>query len=277
MKTPTSKQKPAPSKLEKGCGCVVATVLVMALLYKGCSPVSAPPTSAPNATTTPVPVAQAQSRPQTLEEMTASINDFALQPLDPKWDVEGYAKLGKQAWKTSNDLRRWAGIAALQNESCHGVSAIAVWENATRSNLSWHVVCGNDERFVISEKLARSVKARFDPEATDAEREKYATRAETAQPMSAAFTNFNPQIALTNCEAAMKEASVNSASFSPDGDPYFRKNDEAGQVTITRDFSGTNVYGATISGKYSCVVAAADGSVVELTTRDALGVHQVAK
>ena len=221
------------------------------------------------------PVPKLPSKADVLKALTAKINDVALQPLDGKYDPDGYAKLGKRVWGVSNDLRRWAGIAALQNESCKAVSAIAVWEEATRSQLSWHVICG-EERFVISEAQAQSVRAKFDPAATSADRMKYRSSGEPVQPMSAAFTNFNAKVALANCEAAMSEASVNQASFRATGDPYFSKNDETGQATIAREFSGSNAYGATISGKYSCVVSAADGSVVGLTTQDAFGVHTVA-
>lgn len=272
METLPSKQKPAPGKLVNGCGFLVVIVLVAAG-YKGCTGPSTPPPPPPTSLTS---TTKAMSKADTLKVMTANISEIALQPLDRKYDPEGYAKLGKRVWDTSNELRLWAGVAALQNDSCKAVSAIAVWEGATQSQLSWHVVCG-EERFVISEAQARSIRAQLDPNATSAERLKYGAPAQPAQPMSAAFAAFNPQVALTNCEATMTEASVNRKSFSATGEPYYSKNDEAGEVTIARDFSASNAYGGTLSGRYSCVVAASDGSVVRLTTRDALGVHSVAR
>ena len=273
MKTVPSKQKRAPGKLPNGCGFLIIIVIVAAV-YKGCTGPTKPPPPAPPPSLTSI--TKTMSKADTLKMMTANISEIALQPLDRKYDPEGYAKLGKKVWDTSNELRLWAGVAALQNDSCKAVSAIAVWEGATRSQLSWHVVCG-EERFVISEAQARSIQAQLDPNATSAERLKYRAETQPAQPMSAAFDGFNPQVALANCETAMTEASVNRKSFSATGDPYYSKNDEAGEVTIARDFSASNAYGGTLSGRYSCVVAASDGSVVKLTTRDALGVHSVAR
>ena len=220
------------------------------------------------------PVSKPPSKAEVLKAMTAKISDIALQPLDPKYDPEGYAKLGKRVWGVSNDLRRWAGIAALQNDACKGVSAIAVWERATRSQLSWHVVCG-EERFVISEAQARSLKARLDPDATDTERQKYAVAGETAQPMSAAFANFSVAHAVVACDNAMEQASVDKGSFDASWSWDQTRNEETGEAIISREYSAKNAMGGTISGKYRCVINAADGNLVSLTTEDAFGAHTV--
>jgi hypothetical protein len=222
----------------------------------------------------PTPTLAEPSTADTLKAMTAKIDDFALQPLDRKWDPEGYAKLGKRVWDLSNEYRRWAGLAAMQNAACKEVSAIAIWEEATRAQLAWHVVCG-EERFVISEAMARSVRAHLDPNAPYSDRKKYGAPVPAAQPMSAAFANFDPRIAVANCETTLKGAAVDQGSFSTSGVPKFRKDDEAGQMILTGDFSAGNAYGGTVSAKYSCVVSAFDGTVVALSTRDALGVHSI--
>lgn len=162
-----------------------------------------------------LPSPKAMPKADTLKAMTANINDIALQPLDRKYDPEGYAKVGKRVWATSNELRRWAGLAALQNNDCKSVTAIALWERATRSQLSWHVVCGNDERFVVSEAQARAVRAQLDPAATAADQKKYAAAVDTAQPMSAAFANFKVDEVVVACDNMMKAASVDEGSFDP--------------------------------------------------------------
>lgn len=214
------------------------------------------------------------SKADTLKAMTAKINDIALEPLDRKYDPEGYAKVGKRVWGTSNELRRWAGLAALQNDSCKAVSAIALWERATRSQLSWHVVCDN-ERFVISEEQARSVRAQLDPDATDADRKKYAAAVETAQPMSAAFANFSVARAVVACDNVMEDASVDKGSYDASWSWDEARNEENGQAIISREYSAKNAMGGTVSGKYRCVVNAADGRLVSLTAEDAFGVHTV--
>lgn len=269
MKTPSSQAKPAPGKLRNGCAVFVALALTFTI-YKGCSgpstTVSPPPTA---------PTAKPLSKAETLKAMTAKINDIALQPLDQKYDPEGYAKVGKRVWATSNELRRWAGLAALQNDNCKSVTAIALWEQATRSQLSWHVVCGNDERFVISEAQARSVRAQLDPDATSADRKKYAATDETAQPMSAAFANFSVDEAVVACDNMMKEASVDKGSFDPAWAWDEMRNEETGQVVISKEYSDKNAMGGTLSGKYQCVVDAASHRIILLTARDALGQHIV--
>lgn len=269
MKTPSSREKPAPGKLGNGCAVLVALALTFTI-YKGCSGpsanVSPPPT---------VPTAKPMSKADTLKAMTANINDIALQPLDRKYDPEGYAKVGKRVWATSNELRRWAGLAALQNNECKSVTAIALWERATRSQLSWHVVCGNDERYVITEAQARAVRAKLDPDATAAERKKYTAAGETAQPMSAAFANFKVDEAVVACDNMMREAAVDKGSFDPAWSWNEIRNEETGQAVITKEYSGKNAMGGTLSGKYECVVDAPSNRIVYLTARDALGQHIV--
>ncbi len=215
------------------------------------------------------------SKADTLKAMTANINDIALQPLDRKYDPEGYAKVGKRVWATSNEVRRWAGLAALQNNNCKSVTAIALWERATRSQLSWHVVCGNDERFVISEAQARTVRAQLDPAATAADQKKYAVAVEAAQPLSATFANFNVGEAVVACDNMMKDASVDKGAFDPAWSWDEMRNEETGQAVISKDYSGKNAMGGTLSGKYQCVVDAASNRIVLLTARDALGEHIV--
>lgn len=215
------------------------------------------------------------SKAATLKAMTANINDIALQPLDRKYDPEGYAKVGKRVWATSNELRRWAGLAALQNSDCKSVTAIALWERATRSQLSWHVVCGNDERFVISEAQARTVRAQLDPAANAADQKKYAASVDTAQPMSAAFADFKVGEAVVACDNMMKDASVDKGSFDPAWSWDETRNEETGQAVISKEYSGKNAMGGTVSGKYECTVDAASNRVVGLKTRDAFGVHTI--
>lgn len=268
METITEKTRPTPRQLGNGCAFIVMIVFVAAA-YKGCTAMTS--NSAPVASPSP----KAVPREATLEQMTAKIDGFALQPLDRKYDPTGYAKLGKRVWGTSNDLRRWAGIAALQNDSCKAVSAIAVWERATRSQLAWHVVCGDDERFVISEAQARSIKARLDPNATEAERTKYGAVSAIAQPMSAVFANFDAASAVVACDNVMEQASVDKGSYDAAWSWDEARDEEAGQAIISREYSAKNAMGGTISGKYRCVLNAADGSVMSLTTSDAFGVHTV--
>ena len=51
--------------------------------------------------------------------------------------------------------------------------------------------------------------------------------------------------------------------------------EETGEAIISREYSAKNAMGGTISGKYRCVVNAADGNLVSLTTEDAFGAHTV--
>lgn len=263
--TPDKEQTLRPRQSFLGC------LLMMSLSISSCGPNGAANTSEVSAET---PKPTAVSKADLLKAMDAKISEIALMPLDSKYDPSGYTKLGKRVWDTSNELRHWAGIAALQNDKCGGVDAIAVWEGATRSQLSWHVVCG-DERFVISEAQARSAKAHFDPNTTPVDGKARAGAIQIAQPMSAAWTNFNEQEAVDACEKLMLEASVNRKSFETSGDPQIARNEETGQATIVRDYSGANAMGGTLSGKYKCVVSAVDGAVVSLKGRDALGDHKV--
>lgn len=258
-----------PDQAKKaGWGCLALSVALAGayLSFSSTSHVTSPEA---------MPSPKAMPKADTLKAMTANINDIALQPLDRKYDPEGYAKVGKRVWATSNELRRWAGLAALQNEDCKSVTAIALWERATRSQLSWHVVCGNDERFVISEAQARSIKARFDPNATEAERKKYGAVGETAQPMSAVFANFDVAAAVVACDNVMEQASVDKGSYDAAWSWDEARDEEAGQAIISREYSAKNAMGGTISGRYRCVVNAADGTVLSLTAKDAFGVHPV--
>lgn len=262
METPLQKQKPEPGKFEYGCTGLLMAVVALAA-YKGCTTPSTPPPSPP----------KAMSKTETLKAMDAKIDELALEPLDRKYDPEGYAKLGKRVWRVSNDLRRWAGLAALQNDSCKAVNAIAVSERATRSRLSWHVVCG-DERFVISEAQARSVRAQLDPEATDDDRTKNAS-VEAVQPMSAAFANFSVASAVVACDNLMEEASVDRGSYDASWSWDEARDEEAGQAIISRQYSAKNAMGGTLSGKYRCVVNAADGRVVSLKASTAFGIQTI--
>jgi hypothetical protein len=256
----------------KSAGITFGVVAVMALSLAGCQGTSTPDT-ATSATETATPAPSKLSRADQLKAMTAKIADFALQPLDKQYDPEGYAKLGKHVWDVSNDLRRWAGVAALQNDSCKFVDAIAVWEQATRSALAWHVVCG-EERLVISEAQARGARSQFDPDATDADRRKYA-KTDAPQTMSAAFANFDVGQAVVACDNVMKEASVDKGSYDPSWSWDEARNEETGQVVITKEYSAKNAMGGTLSGKYQCVVDAASNRIISLQARDALGAHVV--
>jgi hypothetical protein len=245
---------------------------VMALSLAGCQGSSTPDTATPPAKTA-APAPSKLSKADQLKAMTAKIADFALQPLDKQYDPEGYAKLGKHVWDVSNDLRRWAGVAALQNDSCKFVDAIAVWEQATRSALAWHVVCG-EERLVISEAQARGAQSQFDPDASDADQRKYA-KTDTPKTMSAAFANFDVGQAVVACDNVMKEASVDKGSYDPSWSWDEARNEETGQAIISREYSGKNAMGGTVSGKFQCTVDAASNRVTGLKTRDAFGVHTI--
>jgi hypothetical protein len=270
METPPEDKKPEISFREAALGCLIMISIIVALLA-GYQLITGVDPAAP-----PEPVAQPKvvSKDNTLKALNAKIDELALELLDPKYDPEGYAKLGKRAWGVSNDLRRWAGVAALQSDSCAAVTAIAVWKRATRSQLSWHVVCG-DERFVISEAQARSAKARLDPETTEADRKKYAVAVEAARPMSATFVNFSVASAVVACDRVMEQAAVDKDSYDASWLWDEARDEEAGQAIISREYSAKNAMGGTVSGKYQCVINAADGKVISLKASDAFGVHTV--
>lgn len=264
--TKASLEKPTKKPVSWRAGCLSGAVVLVGAFYLI---LQSDPTKQSQQAGSP----GAKLEPISLAALGKQVQPVALEPLSSKWDPSGYARLGKEVWGQSNEYRKWVALAALQSDKCKFVDAISVWERATRTNLAWHVVCG-DERFVISEAQARGVQARLDPKATAADRRKYA-QTDIPQPMSAAFASFDPQAAMTNCETALKDASVNSTSFATSGTPYFTRDDEAGRVALAGDFSATNAYGATLSAKYRCIVSAVDGAVVGLTTQDALGGHTV--
>jgi hypothetical protein len=102
-----------------------------------------------------------------------------------------------------------------------------------------------------------------------------ATSTRYEEPMTAAFANFHVRNAIIACDDMMKEASVDKGSFDP---PYSwdeMRNEETGQVLISREYNGKNAMGGTLSGKYRCVVDAPSNRVIYLTARDALGEHVV--
>jgi hypothetical protein len=207
--------------------------------------------------------------------MNAKVAGEAATSLDRSMDAESYAKLGARVWAVSNEYRRWAALSAAESDACDKVDAVAVWDRATRNSLSWRVTCRNGERFIIPEAQARSVRAQFDPAATLADRKRYAAIIEIARPVSAIWRNFSDTTAVAACERVMKEAAVNRASFDGSGMWGVNRDEERGLATIVRDYSASNALGGTLSGKYQCIVNAADGSVVSLKARDALGLHSV--
>lgn len=208
--------------------------------------------------------------------MNAKVADDVAAPLNRRVDAIGYAKLGSRVWAVSNEYRRWAALSAAESDACDKVDAVAIWTNATRSSLAWRIACQNGERFIISEAQARSVRAQFYPDATLADRKRYAAITQTARPVSAIWANFSEPTAVVTCENRMKEAAVNRGSFGGSGRWDVSRDEEGGSATIVRDYSASNALGGTLSGQYQCIVSATGGSVTSLKTRDAFGVHVVA-
>lgn len=268
------------ANLKSGCwtaGLWFAGIIFAVGVYQAITDPPASTTKQGEATPSaqPDPVQRPITRADKLKALEARVDPFALEPLDPKYNPEGFAKLGKRAWTFSNDFRRWAAFAALQSDACKSVETVAVWERATRSDLRWHVGCGS-ERFIISEAQARSIKARYDPGATPAERREYGTELAVAQPMSAVWNNFNQTGAVIACENLIKEAAVNRNSFETSGLPNVQRDEETGRASIYRDFTSDNAMGGTVSGKYQCVVdASGKGRVLTVKTQDAFGVHVI--
>lgn len=188
------------------------------------------------------------SKADRLKAMDAKINQMALMPLDGKYDPDGYAKLGQRVWGVSNDLRRWAAFAALQNDGCDYVSAIAVWEGATRSQLSWHVVC-SDKRFVISEEQARSAKASFDSDTVNPERVEGAEFTETP-PKSTSTLSASDAGAL--CMEATKNRirHPSTADFSILGSG-FKKFDD-GTAIFGTTFTARNDFNLELEYQVAC-------------------------
>lgn len=207
--------------------------------------------------------------------MNAKVAGEVASPLGRSMDAESYAKLGARVWAVSNEYRRWAALSAAENDACDTVDAVAVWDRATRNSLSWRVACRNGERFIIPEAQARGVRAQFDPAATLTDRKRYAAIVEIARPVSAIWANFSDTTAVATCERVMKETAVNRASFDGSGMWGISRDEEQGLATIVRDYSANNALGGTLSGKYQCIMSAADGSVVRLKARDALGLHSI--
>lgn len=198
------------------------------------------------AASSPSPIAM--SKADRLKAMDAKISQVALIPLDGKYDPDGYAKLGKRVWGVSNDLRRWAAFAALQNDGCDYVSAIAVWEGATRSQLSWHVVC-SEKRFVISEEQARTAKASFDSDAIPPDSVKNAEFTETP-PKSTSTLSASDAGAL--CMEATKNRirHPSTADFSILGSG-FKKFDD-GTAIFGTTFTARNDFNLELEYQVAC-------------------------
>lgn len=231
-----------------GFGWVGFLILLTTLVSRVPSPALQPvarPAASP-AAPTPSPVAM--SKADRLKAMDAKISEVALIPLDGKNDPDGYAKLGKRVWGVSNDLRRWAAFAALQNDGCDYVSAIAVWEGATRSQLSWHVVC-SEKRFVISEEQARTAKASFDSNAIPPDSVKNAEFTETPPKSTSTLSASD---ARTLCIDATKDRIIHpsTADFSILGAGF--KSFDDGTAIFGTTFTAKNSFGLELEYEVAC-------------------------
>ncbi|MCW3837084.1 hypothetical protein ACFQ1E_13005 [Sphingomonas canadensis] len=207
--------------------------------------------------------------------MNAKVDQSLTNPLERNDDPVSYDKVGKRAFGSANELRRWAALAASQSDACDNVAWVSLSEKATPAALLWKIVCTNKEVFLIPEDQARSVRAQFDPNATLEDRKKFAALVTIAQPVSAMWKPFDEGLAVVTCESALERAAVDRGSFSGEGLWTVAKDEEGGIATIVRDYSAKNAFGGTLSGKYQCIVRANDGSIASLKTKDALGVHRV--
>ncbi|WP_421854364.1 hypothetical protein [Novosphingobium sp.] len=222
----------------------------------------------------PVAAQKASPPEDKLTAMNSKLAPDVAAPLDGSYDPEGQAKLGKRVWAVSNDLRRWAALAAAESDSCDRVVAVTNWKNATRTNLLWRVGCANGEVFIIPEQQARSVKAQYDPKATTEDRKKYASLVMVARPVSAEWAAFSEPSAAATCDEMMKQAAVDRTSYDSDWGKSVTRDEESGTATIVRDYSAGNALGGKLSGTYRCVVRV-DGSIISLKARDAMGLHVV--
>ena len=245
-----AKDMSLPKGILLGVGAFICVMVVLVAVPDNNSKLRKP-NDPPMASASPVASTSsptAMSKADRLKAMDAKINQIVLLPLDGKYDPDGYAKLGKRVWGVSNDLRRWVAFAALQNDGCDYVYAIAVWEEATRSQLSWHVVCG-DKRFVISEEQARTAKASFDSDEAPPDRVKSAEFTETP-PKSTSTLSASDAGAL--CMEATKNRirHPSTADFSILGSG-FKKFDD-GTAIFGTTFTARNDFNLELEYQVAC-------------------------
>jgi hypothetical protein len=232
---------------------LLSTTLVSRVPNPALQPVAQ--SAASPAAPTPSPIAM--SKAVRLAAMDAKISEVVLIPLDGKYDPDGYAKLGKRVWGVSNDLRRWVAYAALQSDGCDYVSAVAVSEEATQSQLSWHVVCG-DKRFIISEAQARSMRTQFDPNASAADQAKAAASFAKSEPFDETPTSTGGTVALSQQAAidACQRAVLSSANHPSTVEfPLFDfdyKDRGNGRVQLLMSASAKNSFGLQLTYDVEC-------------------------